>query len=272
MYESLKLPPPTRSAPDLVTLTGTTVPTAGVVDVRMDNNLMLCNVVLTSGMGVPLLIGTDVLEANDGILDYSKNVLKLGKHVYKFEQLLTRSPGVAEVFLESDIDGLTRQFDDVFYNEARGLQEATGLLPMRIETVGDPVYQRPYRAALTKRQVIEDEIEQMLADGVIEPSSSPWASRVTLVPKRGGEWRFCVDYRGLNERTKKDRFPLPHVQDVFDNAGKGGIFSTLDLKSGYWQLPVAAEDQEKTAFICHRGQFAYKRVSFGLANAPAHFQ
>ena len=89
MYESLKLPPPTRSAPDLVTLTGTTVPTAGVVDVRMDNNLMLCNVVLTSGMGVPMLIGTDVLEANDGILDYSKNVLKLGKHVYKFEQLLT---------------------------------------------------------------------------------------------------------------------------------------------------------------------------------------
>ena len=95
---------------------------------------------------------------------------------------------------------------------------------------------------------------------------------VTLVPKRGGEWRFCVDCRGLNERTKKDRFPLPHVQDVFDNAGKGKIFSTLDLKSGYWQLPVAAGDQEKTAFICHRGQFAYKRVSFGLANVPAHFQ
>ena len=164
-------------------------------------------------------------------------------------------------------------YDDVFYNEQRGLQEATGLLPMAIETTGDPVYQRPYRAALTKRQVIETEIDQMLADGIIEPSSSQWASPVTLVPKRrGGEWRFCVDCRRLNERTKKDRFPLPHVQDVFDNAGKGRIFSTLDLKSGYWQLPVAAEDQEKTAFICHRGQFSFKRVSFGLANAPAHFQ
>ena len=112
----------------------------------------------------------------------------------------------------------------------------------------------------------------MLRDGVIEPSSSPWASPVTLVPKSGGEWRFCADYRRLNKRTKKYRFPLPHVQDVSDNAGKGRIFSTLDLKSGYWQLPVAAEDQEKTAFICHRGQFAYKRVNFGLANVPAHFQ
>ena len=112
----------------------------------------------------------------------------------------------------------------------------------------------------------------MLRDGIIKPSSSPWASLVTLVPKKGGEWRFCVDYSSLNEWTKKDRFPLPHVQDVFDNAGKGKTFSTLDPKRGYWQLPVATEDQEKTAFICHRGQFAYKRVSFGLANAPAHFQ
>ena len=272
LYGSLKLPPPTRSAPNLVTLTGTVVPTAGVADVCLDNGIVLYNVVLTSGMGVPLLIGTDVLEANDGVLDYSQNVLMLGSRKYSFIQQLTRSPGVAEVLLESDLDQLTGQYKDVFYDEVRGLQEATGLLPMGIETVGDPVYQRPYRAALTKRQVIETEIDQMLTDGVIEPSSSPWASPVTLVPKKDGTWRFCVDYRGLNERTKKDRFPLPHVQDVFDNAGKGRVFSTLDLKSGYWQLPVAAEDQEKTAFICHRGQFSYKRVSFGLANAPAHFQ
>ena len=161
---------------------------------------------------------------------------------------------------------------DVFFSQEHGLREATGFLPMRIETTGDPVYQRPYLAALTKRQVIEDRVDEMLPDGVIEPSSSPWASLVTLVPKCGGQWRFCVDYRGLNERTKKDRFPLPQVQDVFDNTGKGCIFSTLDLKSGYWQFPVTAEDQEKTAFICHQGQFSYKRVSFGLANAPAHFQ
>ena len=274
MYESLNLPPPTRSAPDLVTLTGTMVPTAGVVDVCINHGLVLNNVVLTSGMGVPLLIGTDILETNEGVLDYSRNVLLLGARgrEYDFVQRLTKSPGVTEVLLESDLDRLTDSYDDVFFSESRGLQEATGLLPMKIETTGDPVYQRPYRAALTKRQVIETEIDQMLRDRVIECSSSPSASPVTLVPKRGGEWRFCVDYRRLNERTKKDRFPLPHVQDVFDNAGKGRIFSTLDLKSGYWQLPVAAEDQEKTALICHRGQFAYKRVSFGLANVPAHFQ
>ena len=107
----------------------------------------------------------------------------LGKVTYDFVERLTKSPGVAEVLLESDLDRLTDSYGDVFFNEARGLQEATGLLPMRIETVGDPVYQRPYRAALTKRQVIEQEIDQMLTDGVIEPSSSPWASPVTLVKR-----------------------------------------------------------------------------------------
>ena len=233
MYESLKLCAPTRPAPDLVTLTGTTVPTAGVFDICTDVGLRLMNIVVTSGMGVPLLIGTDVLEANDGVLEYSQNVLMLGGRKYSFIQRPTKSPGVADVLLESDLDRLTNDYSDVFYKDQRGLRQATGILPMRIETVGDPVYQRPYRGTLTKRQVIEKSIDEMLRDGIIEPSSSPWASPVTLVPKHGGEWRFCVDYHGLNERIKKDRFLLPHVQDVFDNTGKGRIFSTLDLKSGY---------------------------------------
>ena len=83
-YESLNLPPPTRSAPDLVTLTGTAVPTAGVVDICTNDGIELNNVVLTSGMGVPLLIGTDVLEANNGVLDYGCNILRLGEFRYKF--------------------------------------------------------------------------------------------------------------------------------------------------------------------------------------------
>ena len=116
MYESLNLCEPTRSSPDLVTLTGTTVPTAGVSDVCLDNGLILKYVVLTSGMGVPLLIGTDVLETNAGVLDYSMNVLVLGNVSYKFVQRQTKSPGVAEVLLGSDLDSLTGQYtcSDVF--------------------------------------------------------------------------------------------------------------------------------------------------------------
>ena len=111
----------------------------------------------------------------------------------------------------------------------------------------------------------------MLRDSIIEPSSSPWASPVALVPKRGDEWHFCVDYRGLNERTKKDRFPLPHVQDVFDNAGKGKILYTLDLKSGYWQLLIAAEDQEKTTFMCHRRAICLQTGEFWVGECASSF-
>ena len=110
-----------------------------------------------------------------------------------------------------------------------------------------------------------------MSDGVISPSNSPWASPVTLAPKKDGGYRVCIDYRHMNAVTKKDRYPLPHIQDIFDTVGCGKIFTTLDLKSGYWQLPVAEADREKTAFVCHRGQFQYNRVSFGLANAPSFF-
>ena len=233
---------------------------------------MNVEVIVSSGMGVPLLIGTDTLERFGGVINYMNDVVMINGKNYPFESRVTTLPGVAEVLTPTELGELLENYKDVFYDGARGLTEAHGLPPMQIITDGPPIYQRPYRAALTKRHVIDESVDEMLADGVIEPSISPWASPVTLVPKRDGTWRFCVDYRKLNDITTKDRYPLPHIQDIFDSVGQGRIFSTLDLKSGYWQLPVDERDRDKTAFVCHRGQFQYRRVSFGLANAPSYFQ
>ena len=84
--------------------------------------------------------------------------------------------------------------------------------------------------------------------------------------------RFCVDYRKLNDVTVKNRYPLPFIQDVFDQLGGAKVFTTLDLRSGYHQVPLTEHAIPKTAFVCHRGQFEYTRVPFGLSNAPSHFQ
>ena len=112
----------------------------------------------------------------------------------------------------------------------------------------------------------------MSSDYITEPSASPWLSPVTLVPKGSNEVRFCIDFRKLNDVTKKDRYPLPIIKKKFDTLTGSAIFSTIDLKAGYWQIPVAPNSIENTTFICHRGLFQFKRMPFGLANAPSNFQ
>ena len=112
----------------------------------------------------------------------------------------------------------------------------------------------------------------MLHQGIIRPSCSAWFSPITLVPKRDGTTRFCVDYRALNYVTIKDRYPLPLIQDIFDTLNGSCVFSSLYLRSGYWQLPVKPDSIEKTAFVCHLGQFEFLRIPFVPSNAPVVFQ
>ena len=112
----------------------------------------------------------------------------------------------------------------------------------------------------------------MLETGAIRPSSSPWASPIVLVRKKDGTVRFCVDYRKLNDATKKDVHPLPRTSDMLESLAGAKIFTTLDAASGYWQIPMSPPDIEKTAFICSEGLFEFTVMPFGLCNAPATYQ
>ena len=165
------------------------------------------------------MIGTDLLKAGDGRIDYYRDSVVLGERHYPFVKGTDTVPGVAEVVTESELSLLLDKFASVFHDSAEGLSGAVGVPSMSIETEGPPIFQRAYRAPLTKRQVIDDAVDEMLSDGVISPSSSLWASPVTLAPKKDGSYRVCIDYRRMNAVTKKDRYPLPHIQDIFDTVG-----------------------------------------------------
>ncbi|GBM26318.1 Retrovirus-related Pol polyprotein from transposon 297 [Araneus ventricosus] len=143
----------------------------------------------------------------------------------------------------------------------------------RINT-GDhpPIKQYPRRLPLARKEEADNLVKEMVDNGIIEESSGPWASPIVLVKKKDGSTRFCVDYRKLNEITKKDSYPLPRIDDTLDALNGSQWFTTLDLKSGYWQVEIRPEDREKTAFTTGQGLWQFKVMPFGLCNAPATFE
>ncbi|GBN37554.1 Retrovirus-related Pol polyprotein from transposon 297 [Araneus ventricosus] len=124
----------------------------------------------------------------------------------------------------------------------------------------------------TLQEEAERLVKEMADNGIVEESSGPWASPIVLVKKKDGSTRFCVDYRKLNEITIKDSYPLPRIDDTLDALNGSQWFSTLDLKSGYWQVEIQPEDKEKTAFTTGQGLWQFKVMPFGLCNAPATFE
>ncbi|CAI5693181.1 unnamed protein product [Oreochromis niloticus] len=150
----------------------------------------------------------------------------------------------------------------------------TDLIQHDIDT-GDaqPIRMRPRRLPLARQAAAARALREMHRAGLIEPSTSPWASPVVMVPKKvKDEWRFCVDFRPLNKVTKKDPYPLPRIDETLDTVAGSSWFSSLDLRSGYWQVPLAPDARPKTAFITSGGLWQFKVLPFGLCNAPATFE
>lgn len=136
----------------------------------------------------------------------------------------------------------------------------------------EPVVYRPYRLAVKEKEVVRDMVSELLDHSIVRPSTSPYASPIVLVRKKTGEYRLCIDYRALNKRTVKENYPMPLIDDQLDVLAGHQFYTTLDLASGYYQIPIREEDKQKTAFVTPDGHFEFNRMPFGLANAPATFQ
>ena len=182
-----------------------------------------------------------------------------------------------------NIDGLNPQeceqlyallfeFADVFADGPDDFGR-TGKIKHEIVT-GDsaPIRQHVRRVPPHRREEIHTLLDEMLQKKVVQPSDSPWASPVVLVKKKDGSSRFCIDYRKVNNITRKDAYPLPRIDDTLDTLAGSQWFTTLDLISGYWQVEMSEKDKEKTAFCTPCGLYEFNVMPFGLCNTPATFQ
>eukprot|EP00253_Pinus_taeda_P008877 PITA_08877 len=159
------------------------------------------------------------------------------------------------------------------YPDMKGIDPQLCTHHIYIEKDARPVRQPQRRLNPHLKEIVKDELQKLLDVNFIYPiSDSKWVSPLVVVPKKNGKWRICVDYRELNKATQKDHFPLPFIDQVLDTLAGKKFFSFLDGFSGYNQIQIAPEDQDKTTFTCPWGTFAYRVLPFGLCNAPATFQ
>jgi len=173
---------------------------------------------------------------------------------------------------KQQLERLLLEYEEIFVDQLYEPGRAN-YIPHAIDT-GDhpPIYRPPFRISPKEKELIRQEVAKMLKAGVIRPSQSPWGAPVIIVQKKDGGPRFCTDFRLLNKVTKRDRFPLPRIDDLLDSLGKAPFRSTFDLASGYWQIAIREEDKEKTAFVTPDGLYEYNVLPMGVVNAPSSFQ
>eukprot|EP00253_Pinus_taeda_P008533 PITA_08533 len=159
------------------------------------------------------------------------------------------------------------------YTDMKGISPKLCAHRIYIKEGSHPVCQPQRRMNPNLREIVKEELQKLLNAGLIYPiSDSEWVSPLLILPKKNGKWRVCVDYRALNKATQKDHFPLPFINQVLDSLSGKRLFSFLDGFSGYNQIKIAPQDQDKTTFTSPWGTFAFGVLPFGLCNAPATFQ
>ncbi len=188
-----------------------------------------------------------------------------------------------DVRIESSLSAAEKAGIQSFLEESKGMfgffegkekpiSSVTTALRHKVITDGSIISAKPYRLSSGQFDLVKEEIDKMLTLGIIRPSKSPYASPVVLVPKPDKSWRFCIDYRKLNQHTKSDKYPLPNIDDCLSRMKGAKYFAKLDLAAGYWQIPMHEADIEKTAFVTPLGLYEFLVMPFGLKTAPATFQ
>jgi hypothetical protein len=225
----------------------------------------------------------DWLSKHKVLIDYAKKLVKLttldGKELEVVAEPVVTAKGVANRAKVNQMDAIqvsevpvVNEFPDDFPEELLGMPPNRDIeFVIELKPGTAPIYKTPVRMTTPELAELKEHINELLDKGFIHPSSSPWGAPVIFVPKEDITQRLWMDYRALNEVIVKNKYPLPRIDDLFDQLCGACVFSKIDLRSGYHQLKVRECDIPKTAFILRYVLYEYTVMSFGLTNVLAYF-
>lgn len=241
--------------------------------VKIDDDTFQVDVYVVSAdtLKVPAIIGNELLDEAEVLMN--RNGIKVTK--MRPETTFMR----IEVYQDGELDiGATAtekmrdEIKDIVSNYHPEKKKDTEVEMNIIMQDEKPIFSGPRRLAPVEKEIVNNQVQQWLEEGIIEPSVSEYASQVVVTKKKDGTPRVCIDYRRLNKKVVKDKFPLPLIEDVLDKLCDARVFSTLDLKNGFFHVSVNPKSRKFTAFVIQEGHFQFLKVPFGLCNSPAVFQ
>jgi hypothetical protein len=234
--------------------------------------------IILDGHRIDVILGMSWMKEYKAVLDIAARTMHLESPTHGSVSLRLPSPtSIASALYHTVAQNLEDisvacEFPDVF------LEDLTGMIPDRdvefvieLQPYTTPISRRPYKMTHKELAELKVQLNELFDKGYICLSLSPWGCPVLFVKKKDRYLRLCVDYRLLNVVTIKNKYPLPHIDILFDQLASVRVFSKVDLHSGYHQIKIHPEDVPKTVFSTRYGLYEYLVMSFGLTNAPAHF-
>jgi hypothetical protein len=227
---------------------------------------------------VDIILGTDWLTKHQAVIDIAARAIEVHSPtcgettLYLPDQGYTRSCGF--VMIESLVERIpvVCDYPDVFPDELLGMPPDRDIeFAIELQPGTAPISKRPYRMPPAELAELKKQLQELLDKGFIRPSTSPWGCPTLFVKKKDESLRMCVDYRPLNAVTIKNKYPLPRIDVLFDQLVGAKVFSKIDLRSGYHQIKIRANNIPKTAFSTRYGLYEFLVMSFGLTNALAYF-
>ena len=262
------------------------------ITLTIGTQVKVVRTVIARNLAHDMILGTDFLRKHKCCIEFENDTIRVGglndfhewipiegsRLTNQSINSIDNKPGdivnINKDLTESEkeqIKKLINEYQDVFSKGPEDIGESSFVHKIELTSVV-PVKKKSYRTAEAHKKVVEEELTKMLRMEVVQKSQSPYGAPVVLIKKKDNSVRFCVDFRGLNEVTVKDNFPMPYIDEELEGFLGKRYFTTIDLTSGYWQFLVEDSAKKYTAFTTHKGSFEFNRMPFGLCNAGATFQ